>query len=178
MRYKQAIVFPWLMLLISLTAWGASSEESLFLSVRRGNVAGAQSFLDQGVDVNARDKSGQTPLHNASSKEMAEFLIGRSADLNAKDVRGQTPLHRMVAAGMNSPIETLIARGADINARDNAGQTPLHWAARRGNKDVLLLLLAGGADAKAKDKDGLTPLQVARLSPYGAEVVEILKARN
>ena len=40
-----------------------------------------------GTDVNAKDKHGYTPLHNAAlegHKEVAELLIQNGADVNAK----------------------------------------------------------------------------------------------
>jgi hypothetical protein len=66
----------------------------------RGDLAGVQAELDKGVDVNAKDEQGenefgqrgQTPLHYAATKEIAELLIAEGADVNAKDNNGVTPL--------------------------------------------------------------------------------------
>ena len=52
-----------------------------------------------GVDVNAKDKYGESPLLFAATfghKEIAELLIANGADVNTKievgDYKGQTPL--------------------------------------------------------------------------------------
>ena len=45
--------------------------------------------------MNAKSRSGWTPLHLAAAnghKEIVELLISKGADLNAKAVTGDTPL--------------------------------------------------------------------------------------
>ncbi len=47
---------------------------------------------DYGLDVNARDNEGCTPLHLAFDKTIAESLVANGADINARDNDGLTPL--------------------------------------------------------------------------------------
>ena len=71
---------------------------SIHDAARKGNIEAVKQHLDAGGDVDAKDKSGQTPLHRAAAwdrKEVAELLIAKGADLNAKIEAGQytgTPL--------------------------------------------------------------------------------------
>ena len=56
-----------------------------------------QDFVENGVDVNAKDEKGATPLHKAAGLLTANthalrFLIEQGADINAKDNEGKTPL--------------------------------------------------------------------------------------
>ena len=58
-----------------------------------------KQHLAAGTDVNAKNKSGTTPLHLAAyggHKEIAELLIANGADVNAKIevgvLKGETPL--------------------------------------------------------------------------------------
>ena len=50
-------------------------------------------LIDRGANVNAIDDTHHTPLHLASSEEVARLLIDAGADVNARTKRtGETPL--------------------------------------------------------------------------------------
>jgi len=145
-------------------------------AARTGDLAGVQAELNKGVNVNAKDEDGQTPLHEAANwghKETAELLIANGADVNARTGGwlNVTPLHR---AETKEIAELLIANGADVNAKDGTGRTPLHWTAETGRKEIAELLIEKGADLNAKDDAfGWTPLHIAALFSY-KEIAELL----
>jgi uncharacterized protein len=67
----------------------------------------ATRFLveELGMDVNARDHMGYSPLHNASSRgdlEMIQYLVDRGADVTALSRRGQT-----MADMANGPVQRI-----------------------------------------------------------------------
>ena len=66
-------------------------------------------------------------------KEMAELLFANKADVNARDNSQSTPLHQAVAAGGEHTdlLGLLITYKADVNAADTNGLTPLHYATWR-----------------------------------------------
>ncbi|MEO0827063.1 MAG: ankyrin repeat domain-containing protein [Cyanobacteria bacterium J06639_16] len=64
--------------------------------------------LAQGIEVNARNQNGQTPLHYLSGPAAGEILLANGADLNAKDGSGRTPLEFTIC-GSNPLKSELIA---------------------------------------------------------------------
>ena len=106
-------------------------------AARNGDLAGVQAELDKGVDVNAKDDVGKTPLTYAARfghKEVAELLLAKGADASAKtDDNGTTPLHHAALNGHKEIAAMLIAKGADVNAKLAVdGGTPLYQAAWGG----------------------------------------------
>ena len=68
---------------------------SIHQAAMSGNIEAVKQHLAEGVDVNAKDGVGRTPLHEAATygdEEVAALLIAKSADVNAKDNAGTTPL--------------------------------------------------------------------------------------
>jgi hypothetical protein len=53
--------------------------------MRGGSFWQGKNLIRQGANVNARGDSGETPLHQAKSRQAAELLISKGADIEAKD---------------------------------------------------------------------------------------------
>jgi len=121
--------------------------------------------------------------------DIVKVLLKYGVDVNAKDRHGKTPLHlllthqiRLSAYCLKEPlkefIKTLIENGADVNARDLDDRTPLHlclrYSERRVDKDIVLTLIKSGADVNAKDNYGITPLHIA-LREKKEEIADILR---
>ena len=120
----------------------------------------AEALINQGADVNARDKYGHTPLFFSKSAYMAQLLICAGADVNARREDGGTALHRAARTGSRQAAKTLLQGRADANIRQN-GSTPLHIAAQHGHWTVAELLIENRADVDAEDALGLTALEIA-----------------
>jgi ankyrin repeat protein len=170
MDYKEMTKF--------LTAKGAEiNATDIHEAAANGNLKDVKTLLDKGIDVNAKDKNGMTPLIRAlknENKEMVELLIANGADVKVRDISGHTPLHLAALMGYKAVLELLMAKDADVNSKNNAGGTPLHSAAWLGRKDAAELLIAKGADLGAKDKDGATPLHYAK----NKDIAELLIAKG
>lgn len=141
-----------------------------------------QWLLDQGVDRNARNNRGRTPLSKLanldwgphSSLIAAKALLVRGTNLELPDDRGRTPLHYAAHAGHTQPLETLIKAGADIEAKDDELCTPLHLASRQGHEWIARFLLLQNADHTAKDIHGATPLHYAVKDRISSEITLML----
>lgn len=121
---------------------------------------------DPSYEINAKDKFGNTILHQAvryPNYKMIKLLIEKGADVNAKDESGITPLHEAVFCGKKDieNICALLEEGADVNAVDESGNTALHYASLMGYPSKVRELLAAGANANVKNNIGRTPLHQA-----------------
>ena len=134
------------------------------------------SLLEQGADVNAKNKDGWTPLHSAAKEDAfttAAVLLEQGADVNARDKFGWTPLHLAAAKeDASATAAVLLEQGADVNAKDKFGGTPLHSAASNNAYETAEVLLNKGADVNVKDHRGRGPLYwAARKNAHQAAAV-------
>jgi ankyrin repeat protein len=129
-----------------------------------------RQLLAAGAQVEARDRTGKTPLIHSSmasnSRCAVEVLLQGGAKAGAVDDQGRTPLHYAVQVEYNgSTVKQLLDRGASTVAVDNEGNTPLHLAIGKGkyreDAPVVELLLQHKADVTLRNKAGETPLERA-----------------
>ena len=164
---------------------GTAFADPIHDSAFGGDVAGVQTELDKGTDVNAKREDGSTPLHGAAEGghgEIVKMLIAAGADLHATTVPmlgggGWTPLHSAARQGHRGIVELLIEKGTDVNAMDSYGKSALHDAALEGHKEIVELLITKGADLNAESGYYGTPLHVAAGIGH-EEIVELLIANG
>lgn len=123
-------------------------------------------IIDQGVDVNERDRNGDSALHYAVSKERQQyikFLIERGANVNAVNHRGSSVLKYAVRTGNAEIVEMLLQTGAKLYGEDGVQKrNVLCRVARTGNLRILKLLLDAGVDpCREFSRKGNTPLHCA-----------------
>lgn len=83
-----------------------------------------------------------------------EFLLAAGADVNAQDKGGLIPLHNASSYGHVDVAALLIRHGTSVNAVDKWGYTPLHEAAQKGRTQLCSLLLAHGTNPMARNEEG------------------------
>ena len=128
---------------------GRAMYDVLVAAERDGNIDTIQALLHRGLDVNGRDREGETPLCGASS------------------------------AGRSQTVRYLLERGAQIDLTDREQRTALYVAAENGYLDTVKLLITGGADPTIRTGGGkgLSPADVA-WAKYHTAVYEFLEAQE
>ena len=105
-------------------------------------------LLDQGANINAQNRAGDTAI------------IIAGWDLDDLEL-----------------VTYLVEQGADLNIANRNGDTPLIDAADKGNIEILEYMLRNGADTTIQNKEGRTALDVARRSEK-SEAIKILAKRK
>ena len=114
------------------------NELALFWACSDGFVAAVRVALEvDGVNVNQKSRSGQTPLWTASFD-------------------GHVEVTKLI----------LTVDGVDVNQGDNTGATPLYTAAENGHVDIAKLLIKAGASVNQAETDGASPLWHASLNGH------------
>ena len=123
-------------------------------------------IISKMVDINARDKSGQTALMHATvatTPAVVQYLVDHGADVKQTcPPMNWNALHWACSRGANvEVVQVLLDNGSDLCAVDAQGQQPLAMAAHRGYTKIVRLLLRRGASLDAKDADESTALMLA-----------------
>jgi ankyrin repeat protein len=131
-------------------------QPALIVALQDQSLKVAKVLWDaKGIDVDIRNRVGETPLMMAALKaevDAASALVAHGARVR-KD--GWSPLHYAATGGSAAIVRLLLAKGAALEARSPNGTTPLMMAARYGNEEAVDALLSAGADRTAKNDLGM-----------------------
>jgi len=118
-------------------------EHSLRFAAGRGDLDTVRKWVEDGVDINAKDLGGRTALHYAvrwDHIEIASCLIENGADADPRDGNGDSPLHLASLWSSLDLVEFLVKNGADVNAVGSLGETPIFCALDKKREDIAMLL--------------------------------------
>ena len=151
-------------------------DTPLHVAIKHNRLKAIKILIENGSDINAKNKNIKTPLHLASELnhiEVIKLLIQNGADINSKSKYDFKPLHIASQNGYIEAIKLLIQNGADINSKNVEGITPLHLASKLNHIEAIKLLIQNGADINSKNKDDFTALHIACHERH-IEVIKLL----
>lgn len=134
---------------------------SLVEAAEQGDITAVKQALDQGADIEQRDKRMRTPLMaatNANQIEVARLLIDRGADVNARDSIEDSPYLYAGARGLQEILVMTLKHGADLKSLNRYGGTALIPASERGHVETVQTLIDAGIEVDHVNRLGWTAL--------------------
>jgi len=86
--------------------------------------------------------------------EVLDSMIEHGVNLECKNKFGETPLIQAAAKGLTESVRFLLDHHSNVHTANEFNQTALHFAVGNGNRDTILLLLQYGADPHFKSQNG------------------------
>jgi len=149
-------------------------QTALHLMARQGYHTDMEALLNEGADVNARDRWGKTALQEAihnGHEHAVQLLLKWNSKMYIEN--GASSLCTAASEGNVNLCTILLENGLDPNVGDYDRRTALHLACAEGHNRVVSLLIWKKADLGLKDRWGVTPLQDAIKARHDL-VVELL----
>ncbi|KAJ3123096.1 hypothetical protein HK098_002219 [Nowakowskiella sp. JEL0407] len=131
-------------------------------------------LLQHKAEVNATNKDGNIPLHEAARDggvEKVKLLLNAKSNVNKRNFENETPI--FMAVSDEESFKLLFDAGADVNIENKYGATLLLSACSVGSLIVVKLLLSRNVSVNKSDVHKSTALIDAASNGY-TEIVELL----
>ena len=139
--------------------------QALCCAAKYGRLDILDTIFRAGVDVNAKNADGVTPLQlavlNGQVHVAKELVHNRDASTTMTDVRGNSILMQAIRRNHSECVDLLLTKLTDIETPNKVGDGPLHKAAAVENCEVIMTLLRNNINLEARNHLGETPLHVA-----------------
>jgi TonB family protein len=116
------------------------------------------------ININIRNKDGETPLIATVASEVAELLVSAGAELNLTDPQGRTALMHGAENNYVENLKVLTRAGARLDLQDNSGSTALMLCAEKGLENSVKVLIDAHANVNIRDHEKFTALVRLRRS--------------
>jgi len=117
----------------------------------KGDLKKVRSYIERGMDVNAKDPCEHCALAHAfhsGNKELVDYLLAEGADVNrANGWGGWIWFQGFIKNGNLDTVRQVLELGYDVNHQDEWGNTCLKYARESGQTVMEELLIEFGAKA-------------------------------
>ncbi|KAF5296333.1 hypothetical protein FQA39_LY12550 [Lamprigera yunnana] len=134
-----------------------------------------QELLDAGLDIEMKDKDGNTPLLLAIKSgplRIAKLLIEKGANIHVINNEGNSTLHYAVARNSQILLLDLIHRGVNIEHRNAINCTPVLLALSNNGLVLAQTLFHKGANYHTFDNEGNSCLHYAAMRGFNKVISE------
>ena len=154
-----------------------NQDNALHIASKYGKGKLIPLLVEAGVNINGKDKEGNTPLNTVifykdeHKINSISTLIKLGADVNEENKNSETPLIKTLHTNdineIKKIIHLLIESGADVNKTDSIKVSPLsiliklHYNKKKFVKEMLNFLVKNGANPNQQDKDKMAALHYA-----------------
>jgi ankyrin repeat protein len=142
------------------------ADKDLMAAARAGDASMIKSLVASGVDINARDERGVSPLGTAAFHGHADavrILLSLGAKQTGSEKEpGFSPLRIAISRNHIGVIRVLLEAGADVNERLSFGATQIGdtalmeavwWSSHYRDLSAVSLLLQFGADPNGRNAE-------------------------
>lgn len=113
-------------------------------AIANKNIQRVEQLIRQGVDINAPDLKGETPLMMAAfegDEKICELLIANHAIIETRNQTGSDALMIAARFGKTAVCKLLIAHGANVYGENYFRKNALVEAANAGHEETCRLLI-------------------------------------
>ena len=168
------------------------ATKKLFRGIEGTDINVVKEALNEGANVNAKNRYGDTPLicvvnqlrpdleYNRFMDEFAfqcvQLLIDHKADVNIRNKDGWSVLMHAIWKGCTEIFTLLLKHGVELNFVTKDGKTPLLAAIEREHVEMAQTLVGKDADVNLAGENSTTPLILAATRSYlGTEYSALIK---
>lgn len=168
----------WLLLGLAIPATlllGADDPgEQLLAAARKGDAAAVKQLLDQGANVNSKNRYGSTALFFACDRghfDVVKLLVERGADMNVKDTfYNATALSWAMSKKHENIVNLLVEKGVDVT-------DALQMTVQSNDQKLFRTILDRGTLNKRMLDEALLVAQVSKRDEM-AKTLESLGAKS
>mmetsp|Transcript_25235 Transcript_25235/g.42570 ORF Transcript_25235/g.42570 Transcript_25235/m.42570 type:complete len:814 (+) Transcript_25235:105-2546(+) len=153
-------------------------DTALILAIRNLNTPAVYGLLAAGINPNAPNQKGVTPISAASHKgdtDIIQMLVDAGASVNAMNSTGSTALIQASHFGHLSAVQLLLRHGGIADFTNSKGTTALMRASQEGYVEIVVILLAAKSEVNRKNNEGMNSLMLASQRGHEKVVLVLVK---